>query len=96
MHVLSHYLSADKFLVLILKVCRLLILLEEFLHHFLSVVHLFTILFHVSQITDLKSAVDILEKERDFYFAKLRDIEILCQAPEVNNIAVRNLDIYCK
>ncbi|XP_042496311.1 microtubule-associated protein RP/EB family member 1B-like [Macadamia integrifolia] len=31
------------------------------------------------QILDLKLSVDHLEKERDFYFAKLRDIEILCQ-----------------
>ncbi|KAL2321975.1 hypothetical protein Fmac_026354 [Flemingia macrophylla] len=38
------------------------------------------------EITDLKSAVDLLEKERDFYFAKLRDIEILCQIPEVENV----------
>ncbi|KAK7330375.1 hypothetical protein VNO77_24568 [Canavalia gladiata] len=40
------------------------------------------------EITDLKSAVDLLEKERDFYFAKLRDIEILCQIPEVENAAM--------
>ncbi|XP_057422336.1 microtubule-associated protein RP/EB family member 1A-like [Lotus japonicus] len=40
------------------------------------------------EITDLKSAVNLLEKERDFYFAKLRDIEILCQAPEVKNVSM--------
>ncbi|OVA15910.1 Calponin homology domain [Macleaya cordata] len=40
------------------------------------------------QITELKLSVDTLEKERDFYFAKLRDIEILCQAPEIENLPV--------
>ncbi|KAG4932771.1 hypothetical protein JHK87_046773 [Glycine soja] len=40
------------------------------------------------EITDLKSAVDLVEKERDFYFAKLRDIEILCQTPEVENCSM--------
>ncbi|KAK7411445.1 hypothetical protein VNO78_02878 [Psophocarpus tetragonolobus] len=37
------------------------------------------------QVSDLKLSVDHLEKERDFYFAKLRDIEILCQATELEN-----------
>uniref|UniRef100_A0A7N0TAP8 Microtubule-associated protein RP/EB family member 1C n=1 Tax=Kalanchoe fedtschenkoi TaxID=63787 RepID=A0A7N0TAP8_KALFE len=35
------------------------------------------------QITELKLSVDSLEKERDYYFSKLRDIELLCQRPEI-------------
>lgn len=31
---------------------------------------------------DLKLTVDGLEKERDFYFSKLRDIELICQEHE--------------
>ncbi|XP_075940001.1 microtubule-associated protein RP/EB family member 3-like isoform X3 [Anarhichas minor] len=34
------------------------------------------------QMLDLKLTVDGLEKERDFYFGKLRDIELLCQDKE--------------
>ncbi|XP_022132529.1 microtubule-associated protein RP/EB family member 1C-like [Momordica charantia] len=40
------------------------------------------------QITTLKLSIDSLEKERDFYFAKLRDIELLCQSPEIENLPV--------
>ncbi|KAG9440337.1 hypothetical protein H6P81_020502 [Aristolochia fimbriata] len=40
------------------------------------------------QITQLKIYVDSLEKERDFYFAKLRDVEILCQSPELEGLPV--------
>ncbi|KAK4257182.1 hypothetical protein QN277_006804 [Acacia crassicarpa] len=47
------------------------------------------------EITDLKLSLDILEKERDFYYAKLRDIEILCQTPQLENgpmsIAVKKI-----
>ncbi|KMZ57142.1 Microtubule-associated protein RP/EB family member [Zostera marina] len=35
---------------------------------------------------DLKVTVDNIEKERDFYFAKLRSIEILCQKPELEHL----------
>ena len=51
--------------------------------------HLIPFHVYLVQITDLKLSVHLLEKERDFYFAKLRDIEILYQAPEVENLPVR-------
>jgi hypothetical protein len=36
----------------------------------------------------LKLTVDGLEKERDFYFSKLRDIELICQEHESENSPV--------
>ncbi|KAL8193375.1 hypothetical protein R6Q57_026367 [Mikania cordata] len=40
------------------------------------------------QITELKLTMDSLENERDFYFAKLRDIEIICQSPSISKFPV--------
>lgn len=34
---------------------------------------------------DMKLTIDGLEKERDFYFGKLRDIELICQESENEN-----------
>ncbi|XP_008310513.1 microtubule-associated protein RP/EB family member 3a isoform X1 [Cynoglossus semilaevis] len=47
------------------------------------------------QLMELKLTVDGLEKERDFYFSKLRDIELICQEHESENNPVlsRIIDI---
>ncbi|PNF15956.1 Microtubule-associated protein RP/EB family member 3 [Cryptotermes secundus] len=48
-----------------------------------------------TQLLDLKLTVDGLEKERDFCFGKLRDIEVMCQENdnEQNPIIQKILDI---
>jgi len=41
-----------------------------------------------SQVSELTATVDGLEKERDFYFTKLRDVEVLCQEHENDGVPV--------
>lgn len=36
----------------------------------------------LSQVNILKSTIQDMEKERDFYFGKLRNIELICQEKE--------------
>lgn len=43
------------------------------------------------QLLDMKLTVDGLEKERDFYFGKLRDIELICQEGESDNPVVMKI-----
>ncbi|XP_061404806.1 microtubule-associated protein RP/EB family member 1-like [Lethenteron reissneri] len=43
------------------------------------------------QLTDLKSTVETLEKERDFYFGKLREIEVLCQSTDDKMPVIRSI-----
>ncbi|KAK5611758.1 Microtubule-associated protein RP/EB member 3 [Crenichthys baileyi] len=45
------------------------------------------------QIMDMKLTIDGLEKERDFYFGKLRDIELICQENETNPVLGKIIDI---
>lgn len=41
-----------------------------------------------AQVADLRVKAEGAEKEKDFYYQKLRDIELLCQTPVVADIPI--------
>lgn len=53
--------------------------------NFLATTSVNIIFSFLSKLMELKLTVDGLEKERDFYFSKLRDIELICQEHESEN-----------
>lgn len=42
----------------------------------------------LTEINELKITIDTIEKERDFYFGKLREVEVVCQEHDAEHIPV--------
>mmetsp|Transcript_13995 Transcript_13995/g.30263 ORF Transcript_13995/g.30263 Transcript_13995/m.30263 type:complete len:275 (+) Transcript_13995:190-1014(+) len=41
-----------------------------------------------AQLAEMRSRAEAFEKEKDFYYSKLRDIELLCQTPTICEIPI--------
>jgi RP/EB family microtubule-associated protein len=40
------------------------------------------------QLAEVRATLDMVEKEKQFYYSKLRDVELLCQTPTVNELPI--------
>lgn len=51
------------------------------------------VIYHFLQLAEIQTTLTDLETERDFYFSKLRDIELLCQENEDQPVVSGIMDV---
>lgn len=41
-----------------------------------------------AELAEARGVIDLLDKEKTFYYSKLRDIELLCQTPKISDVPI--------